>query len=225
MLDGGADPRYLARRIVRMAWEDIGLADPRAMQIANDAANTYERLGSPEGELALGQAVIYLAVAAKSNAGYMAYNAARAFVKQEGSRPVPVHLRNAPTKLMKELGYGKEYRYAHDEPEAYAAGETYLPDGMPEPHWYQPTPRGLEGKIGEKLAHLRELDRKAGRNNGPGPNHRPVRRAGLGQRSSALSGGLSGRCPELFRLPATAGDAGCPAASAGHGGSRHDGPG
>ena len=163
MLDGGADPRYLARRIVRMAWEDIGLADPRAMQIANDAANTYERLGSPEGELALGQAVIYLAVAAKSNAGYMAYNAARAFVKQEGSRPVPVHLRNAPTRLMKELGYGKEYRYAHDEPEAYAAGETYLPDGMPEPHWYQPTPRGLEGKIGEKLAHLRELDRKAGK--------------------------------------------------------------
>ena len=163
MLDGGADPRYLARRIVRMAWEDIGLADPRAMQMANDAAATYERLGSPEGELALGQAVIYLAVAAKSNAGYNAYNAARAFVKQDGSRPVPVHLRNAPTKLMKELGYGKEYRYAHDEPEAYAAGETYLPDGMPEPHWYAPTPRGLEGKIGEKLAHLRELDRKAGK--------------------------------------------------------------
>ena len=161
MLDGGADPRYLARRIVRMAWEDIGLADPRAMQMANDAANTYERLGSPEGELALGQAVIYLAVAAKSNAGYNAYNAARAFVKQDGSRPVPVHLRNAPTKLMKELGYGKEYRYAHDEPEAYAAGETYLPDGIPEPHWYAPTPRGLEGKIAEKLAHLRELDRKA----------------------------------------------------------------
>ena len=163
MLDGGADPRYLARRIIRMAWEDIGLADPRAMQIANDAAETFERLGSPEGELALAQAVTYLAVAAKSNAGYNAYNAARAFVKQDGSRPVPVHLRNAPTKLMKELGYGKEYRYAHDEPEAYAAGETYLPDGMPEPHWYDPTPRGLEGKIGEKLAHLRELDRKAGK--------------------------------------------------------------
>ncbi|WP_412480549.1 replication-associated recombination protein A [Azonexus sp. IMCC34839] len=163
MLDGGADPRYLARRIIRMAWEDIGLADPRAMQVANDAAETYERLGSPEGELALAQAVIYLAVAAKSNAGYSAYNAARAFVKQDGSRPVPVHLRNAPTKLMKELGYGKEYRYAHDEPEAYAAGETYLPDGMAEPHWYEPTPRGLEGKIGEKLAHLRELDRKAGK--------------------------------------------------------------
>jgi len=163
MLDGGADPRYLARRIIRMAWEDIGLADPRAMQIANDAAETYERLGSPEGELALAQAVTYLAVAAKSNAGYNAYNAARAFVKQDGSRPVPVHLRNAPTKLMKELGYGHAYRYAHDEPEAYAAGESYLPDGMAEPGWYEPTPRGLEGKIGEKLAHLRELDRKAGK--------------------------------------------------------------
>ncbi len=163
MLDGGADPRYLSRRIVRMAWEDIGLADPRAMQIANEAAATFERLGSPEGELALAQAVIYLAVAAKSNAGYNAYNAARAFVGKEGSRPVPVHLRNAPTKLMKELGYGKAYRYAHDEPEAYAAGESYLPDGMPEPGWYQPTPRGLEGKIGEKLAHLRDLDRKAGK--------------------------------------------------------------
>ncbi|MBT9523115.1 MAG: replication-associated recombination protein A [Dechloromonas sp.] len=163
MLDGGADARYLARRIVRMAWEDIGLADPRAMQIANDAAETYERLGSPEGELALAQAVIYLAVAAKSNAGYMAYNAARAYVKQDGSRPVPNHLRNAPTKLMKELGHGHAYRYAHDEPEAYAAGETYLPDGMAEPGWYEPTPRGLEGQIGQKLAHLRELDRKAGK--------------------------------------------------------------
>ena len=163
MLDGGADPRYLARRIIRMAWEDIGLADPRAVQIANDAAETYERLGSPEGELALAQAVIYLAVAAKSNAGYMAYNAARAFVKQDGSRPVPVHLRNAPTKLMKELGYGKAYRYAHDEPEAYAAGESYLPEGMVEPHWYAPTPRGLEGQIGQKLDYLRELDRKAGK--------------------------------------------------------------
>lgn len=158
MLDGGADPRYLARRIVRMAWEDIGLADPRAMQIANDAALTYERLGSPEGELALGQAVIYLAVAAKSNAGYMAYNQARAFVKQDKSREVPAHLRNAPTKLMKELGYGHEYRYAHDEPNAYAAGETYLPDGIDEPGWYQPVPRGLEKKISEKLQYLRELD-------------------------------------------------------------------
>ncbi|MEY2620216.1 MAG: hypothetical protein RIT26_36 [Pseudomonadota bacterium] len=162
MLDGGADPRYLARRIIRMAWEDIGLADPRAMQIANDAAQTYERLGSPEGELALGQAVIYLAVAAKSNAGYNAYNAARAFVKQDKSREVPVHLRNAPTKLMKELGYGHQYRYAHDEPNAYAAGETYLPEGMPEPRWYAPVSRGLEIKIAEKLAQLRKWDEEAG---------------------------------------------------------------
>ncbi|MBS1154970.1 MAG: recombination factor protein RarA [Proteobacteria bacterium] len=159
MLDGGADPRYLARRIVRMAWEDIGLADPRAMQITNDAAETFERLGSPEGELALAQAVIYLAVAPKSNAGYNAYNAARAFVAKEQSRTVPVHLRNAPTKLMKELGYGKAYRYAHDEPEAYAAGETYLPDGLENLKFYDPTPRGLEGKIGEKLRHLADLDR------------------------------------------------------------------
>lgn len=161
MLDGGADARYLARRIVRMAWEDIGLADPRAMQIANDAANTYERLGSPEGELALGQAVIYLAVAAKSNAGYKAYNQARAFVKQDKSREVPVHLRNAPTKLMKELGYGHEYRYAHDEPHAYAAGEHYLPEGMAEPGWYEPVARGLELKIAEKLRFLRQLDEEA----------------------------------------------------------------
>lgn len=161
MLDGGADPRYLARRIVRMAWEDIGLADPRAMQIVNDAAETYERLGSPEGELALAQAVIYLAVAAKSNAGYMAYNQARAFIKQDKSREVPIHLRNAPTKLMKELGYGHAYRYAHDEPGAYAAGETYLPESMAEPGWYQPTPRGLEAKIAEKLAYLRSLDQQA----------------------------------------------------------------
>ena len=162
MLDGGADAHYLARRIVRMAWEDIGLADPRAMQIANDAALTYERLGSPEGELALGQAVIYLAVAAKSNAGYNAYNRAKAFVKQEKSREVPVHLRNAPTKLMKELGYGHEYRYAHDEPNAYAAGETYLPDGMPEPGWYQLVPRGLEIKIAAKLEQLKKWDDEAG---------------------------------------------------------------
>ena len=161
MLDGGADPKYLSRRIVRMAWEDIGLADPRAMQIANDAALTFERLGSPEGELALGQAVIYLAVAAKSNAGYMAYNKARAFVKQDKSREVPVHLRNAPTKLMKELGYGHEYRYAHDEPNAYAAGETYLPVGITEPHWYEPVPRGLEIKIGEKLSQLKKWDEDA----------------------------------------------------------------
>ena len=162
MLDGGADPRYLARRIVRMAWEDIGLADPRAMQIANEAALTFERLGSPEGELALGQAVIYLAVAAKSNAGYTAYNQARAFVKQDASREVPPHLRNAPTRLMKELGYGHAYRYAHDEPHAYAAGETYLPEGLAAPGWYQPVSRGLENKIAEKLAFLKKLDDEAG---------------------------------------------------------------
>jgi len=158
MLDGGADPRYLARRIIRMAWEDIGLADPRAMQLANDAAQTYERLGSPEGELALGQVVVYLAVASKSNASYNAFNAARAYVANDHSKAVPNHLRNAPTKLMKELGHGKEYRYAHDEPHAYAAGESYLPDGMKEPHWYEPVERGLESQIKEKLAFLKKLD-------------------------------------------------------------------
>lgn len=161
MLDGGADPKYLSRRIVRMAWEDIGLADPRAMQIANDAAATYERLGSPEGELALGQAVIYLAVAAKSNAGYNAYNQACAFVKQDKSQGVPNHLRNAPTPLMKALGHGQAYRYAHDEPNAYAAGQTYLPDEMQAPGWYQPVPRGLEIKISEKLALLKKWDAEA----------------------------------------------------------------
>jgi putative ATPase len=161
MLDGGADPRYLARRIIRMASEDIGLADPRALRLALDAAEVYERLGSPEGELALAEAVVYLACAAKSNAVYNAYNAARAFVAKDKTRPVPEHLRNAPTKLMKELGYGKLYRYAHDEPDAYAAGETYLPEGMREPGWYRPTPRGLEGKIGDKLAWLRSLDEEA----------------------------------------------------------------
>ncbi len=162
MLDGGADARYLSRRIVRMAWEDIGLADPRAMQIANDAASTFERLGSPEGELALAQAVLYLAVAPKSNAGYMAYNQARSFVKNDKSREVPPHLRNAPTALMKSIGHGENYRYAHDEPEAYAAGARYLPEGMADPHWYQPVPRGLEARIADKLAHLRDLDAAAG---------------------------------------------------------------
>ncbi|WP_287955828.1 replication-associated recombination protein A [Achromobacter sp.] len=161
MLDGGADPKYLSRRIVRMAWEDIGLADPRALQIANDAASTFERLGSPEGELALGQAVIYLSIAAKSNAGYNAFNAAKAFVRQDKSREVPVHLRNAPTKLMKELGHGHAYRYAHDEPHGYAAGETYFPDGLRHQYWYVPVPRGLEVKIAEKLAFLRKLDDEA----------------------------------------------------------------
>ena len=163
MIDGGADPRYLARRIVRMAWEDIGLADPRALQIANDAASTFERLGSPEGELALAQAVLYLASAAKSNAGYMAFNQMRQFVREHGSAAVPVHLCNAPTQLMKELGYGRDYRYAHDEPNAYAAGETYMPDNMEEPDFYQPVPRGLEVKIAEKLAWLKELDHEAGK--------------------------------------------------------------
>jgi putative ATPase len=161
MLDGGADPLYMGRRILRMASEDIGLADPRALRLALDAVETYERLGSPEGELALAQAVLYMAAAPKSNAAYIAYNSVRAFIKNDKSRQVPEHLRNAPTKLMKELGFGKEYRYAHDEPEAYAAGEDYFPDGMPKVNFYRPTPRGLEAKIGEKLAHLRELDRQA----------------------------------------------------------------
>jgi putative ATPase len=161
MLDGGADPLYAGRRMVRMAVEDIGLADPRALRVALDACETYERLGSPEGELALAEAVIYLACAAKSNAVYVAYNRARGFVKEDESRPVPEHLRNAPTKLMKELGFGKDYRYAHDEPDAYAAGESYLPDGMPAVKWYEPTDRGLEAKIAEKLAHLRDLNRAA----------------------------------------------------------------
>ena len=161
MLDGGADPRYLARRIIRMASEDIGLADPRALRITLDAAETYERLGSPEGELALAEAVIYLACAAKSNAVYSAYNAVRAFVAKDKSRAVPEHLRNAPTKLMKELGYGKLYRYAHDEPGAYAAGETYLPEGLEGQQWYQPVARGLEIKIADKLAYLRQLDADA----------------------------------------------------------------
>ena len=164
MLDGGADPRYLARRIVRMAWEDIGLADPRAMQMCNDAAATYERLGSPEGELALAQAVIYLAVAPKSNAGYMAYNQAKAFVKQDGTRPVPLHLRNAPTKLMKDLDYGKDYRYAHSEEDGFAAGENYFPEDMDKPTFYQPVPRGLEIKIGEKLVQLRDKNNDASQN-------------------------------------------------------------
>lgn len=160
MLDGGVDPHYLARRIIRMAWEDIGLADPRAMQLANDAAATFERLGSPEGELALAQAVIYLAIAAKSNAGYMAYKKACKWVKNDQSRPVPEHLRNAPTSLMHQLGHGKDYRYAHNEPYAYAAGETYLPDGMLEPGWYKPVDRGLEKKIAEKMHFLQNLDNK-----------------------------------------------------------------
>jgi len=162
MLDGGADPLYMARRMVRMATEDIGLADPRALRVALDAAETYERLGSPEGELALAECVIYLAVAPKSNAVYTAYGAARAFVRDDGSRPVPMRLRNAPTKLMKNLGYGSGYRYAHDEDDAYAAGERYLPDDMPDVHFYTPTDRGLESRIREKLDALRTRDADAG---------------------------------------------------------------
>lgn len=147
MLDGGADPRYMARRLVRMASEDIGLADPRALRLALDAAEVYERLGTPEGELALAECVVYLAVAPKSNAVYKAYNAARAWVKKDGTRPVPMHLRNAPTKLMKELDYGKGYRYAHDEEGGFAAGENYLPEGMPEPGFYQPVERGSKSRL------------------------------------------------------------------------------
>jgi putative ATPase len=161
MLDGGADPRYMARRLVRMASEDIGLADPRALRLALDAAEVYERLGSPEGELALAECVVYLAVAPKSNAVYKAYNAAKAWVKQDGTRPVPMHLRNAPTQLMKQLDYGKGYRYAHDEVDGFAAGEQYLPDGMPEPGFYEPVERGLEIKIAQKLRDLRERNAMA----------------------------------------------------------------
>ncbi len=160
MLDGGADPKYLSRRLVRMAVEDIGLADPRATELTLQGADIYERLGSPEGELALAQAVVYLACAAKSNAVYNAYNAARKFAAEHGSAPVPLHLRNAPTKLMKQLGHGRTYRYAHDEPHAYAAGEHYFPDGL-NPTFYRPTDRGLEAKIQQKLAFLRELDAQA----------------------------------------------------------------
>jgi putative ATPase len=161
MLDGGADPLYVGRRMIRMASEDIGLADPRALQITLDAVATYERLGTPEGELALAEAVIYLACAAKSNAVYVAYNAARAFIANDGSRPVPLRLRNAPTRLMKNLGYGKDYRYAHNEEDAYAAGEHYFPDGMAAAQWYLPTERGLEAKIGERLAALRNRNAAA----------------------------------------------------------------
>jgi putative ATPase len=158
MLDGGAEPRYLARRLIRMASEDIGLADPRALRMALDAAEVYERLGSPEGELALAQCAVYLAVAPKSNAVYRAYNAARALVKQDGTRPVPMHLRNAPTALMKILEHGKGYRYAHDEAGGFAAGERYLPDGMDAPGFYQPVERGLEIRIADKLRELRALN-------------------------------------------------------------------
>jgi len=155
MLDGGAEPKYMARRLIRMASEDIGLADPRALSIAVAAADVYERLGSPEGELALAECVVYLAVAPKSNAVYKAFNEAKALIKKDGTRPVPMHLRNAPTKLMKELDYGKNYRYAHDEEDGFAAGENYFPEGMTAPGFYRPVARGLEIKIAEKLAFLR----------------------------------------------------------------------
>jgi putative ATPase len=163
MLDGGADPRYLARRMIRMASEDIGLADPRALRLALDAAEVYERLGSPEGELALAECIVYLAVAPKSNAVYKAFGAAKSFVKNDTTRPVPLRLRNAPTKLMRELDYGKDYRYAHDEEGAFAAGENYFPDDLPEQRFYRPTPRGLEIKIAEKLAELRRRNEQAHR--------------------------------------------------------------
>ena len=162
MLDGGVDPRYVARRVLRMASEDIGLADPRALRLALDATEVYERLGSPEGELALAQAVVYLAVAPKSNAVYTAYKAMRRLVQQDGTRPVPLHLRNAPTRLMKLLDYGKDYRYAHDEPDGFAAGECYWPDGLRPAPLYEPVPRGLEIRIGERLRELRQRNQAAG---------------------------------------------------------------
>jgi putative ATPase len=161
MIDGGCDPLYIARRVVRMASEDIGNADPRALEIALNAWDTQERLGSPEGELAIAQAVVYLACAAKSNAVYTAWNSALAEAKSSGSLEVPLHLRNAPTKLMKELDYGKAYRYAHDEPGGYAAGENYFPDELKGRSFYHPVDRGLEIKIAEKLAFLRKLDEEA----------------------------------------------------------------
>jgi len=167
MLDGGADPRYIGRRLVRMAIEDIGLADPRALRLALDACETFERLGSPEGELALAEAVVYLAVAAKSNAVYDAYKQMRAFVKEDGTRPVPLHLRNAPTRLMKQLDYGKDYRYAHDEAGGYAAGEDYFPEGMAPARFYQPVERGLEIRIADKLRQLRALDAAVGAGKAP----------------------------------------------------------
>ncbi len=162
MLDGGADPRYLARRMLRIASEDIGLADPRALRLSLDAAEVFERLGSPEGELALAQCLVYLAMAPKSNAVYKAFNEARALVRREGTRPIPIHLRNAPTQLMKDLDHGRGYRYAHDEPDAFAAGENYLPEGMAAPDWYRPVERGLEIRIAEKLRELRSRNKAAG---------------------------------------------------------------
>ncbi|HMM45650.1 MAG TPA: replication-associated recombination protein A [Candidatus Macondimonas sp.] len=173
MLDGGADPLYVARRLVRMASEDIGNADPRALQLALNAWETQERLGSPEGHLALAQAAVFLACAPKSNAVYRAFDAARADATRHGSLPVPLHLRNAPTALMKQLGHGRAYRYAHDEPDAYAAGEQYLPEALGEARYYHPVPRGLELRIGERLALLRERDRRARAGEAPAPEQNP----------------------------------------------------
>jgi len=161
MLDGGAEPKYMARRMIRMAAEDIGLADPRALRLALDAAEVYERLGSPEGELALAECVVYLAIAPKSNAVYKTYNNVRKLIKSDGTRPVPMHLRNAPTQLMKDLDYGRAYRYAHDEADAFAAGENYWPDGMKPPVLYEPVERGLEIKIAEKMRLLRDKNTQA----------------------------------------------------------------
>jgi putative ATPase len=161
MIDGGAEPRYLARRLIRMASEDIGLADPRALRMALDAADVYERLGTPEGELALAECVVYLAVAPKSNAVYKAFNEAKAFVKKDGTRPVPMHLRNAPTQLMKALDYGKGYRYAHDEEGGFAAGESYMPEGLSAPSFYRPVERGLEIRIADKLRELKKRNHQS----------------------------------------------------------------
>ena len=177
-LGGGADARYVARRLIVMATEEVGNADPRALQVAMDAADAYERVGSPEGEAALAQAAVYLAVAPKSNAVYKAWNEVREFVRTDRSRPVPLYLRNAPTALMAELGYKQGYRYAHDEPDAYAAGENYFPEGLPETDWYQPVPRGLEIKIAEKLAHLRALDEAArGQSSSPSDGYMRIERS------------------------------------------------
>jgi putative ATPase len=187
MLDGGVDPRYVARRVIRMASEDIGLADPRGLRIALDAAEVYERLGSPEGELALAQAVLFLAAAPKSNAAYVAYNEARAFVQQDGTRPVPLRLRNAPTKLMKQLDYGRGYRYAHDEAEGFAAGERYFPDNLPEPpRFYRPTDRGLEKQIADKLERLRFENANAGKDSNQASRH------GSGSAGPSADGPLGG---------------------------------
>ncbi len=204
MLDGGVDPRYAARRLVRMASEDIGLADPRALAMTLDAAQTYERLGSPEGELTLAQAVVYLAIAPKSNAVYSAYKAVRAFIEQDGTRPVPLHLRNAPTRLMKDLDYGRGYRYAHDEAGGFAAGENYWPDGLKAPRFYEPVERGLEIRIGERLKELRALNEAAIEATTEARHPAPARPRPLdqvGARWSPENPELSPRGPNLESAP------------------------